>query len=156
MISISRATRSDVPAIAGMAVSLHGATRSYLPSGRFRAVPNLGLKCRNHYRKAMQQKDAAVFKAVEGGNAVGFLECRLAPKSPFRPQRYVELQALFVKPEFRKEGAGSMLFGAMFAWAKRKKARETELSCWSENAPAMNFYESQGFKEYRKVMKRFL
>ncbi|MBI5036476.1 GNAT family N-acetyltransferase [Candidatus Micrarchaeota archaeon] len=156
-ISVLKAVRSDVPVLAGLAFSLNKMTSCFLPSAPVKLVPNAKKKFRDHYRKVLASKNTVVLKAVDCGKVVGFLECRLYKNpSVFRQGIHIEVKALFVLPEYRKHGIGSELFAEIFKWAKMKRAREIELSCWSSNAPAMKFYQTRGFAEYRKVMKKFL
>jgi GNAT superfamily N-acetyltransferase len=59
-----------------------------------------------------------------------------------RPGIYVE--DLFVKPEFRKKGIGTLLMGFLARLAEERGCARLEWACLDWNAPSIKFYESLG------------
>lgn len=57
--------------------------------------------------------------------------------------RTVRLHDLFVLPDHRRAGLGTLLFGAMRGWAEQRGARYLE---WQASQSALPFYERLGYQ----------
>ena len=58
---------------------------------------------------------------------------------------FAYLVTLDVHPEWRRSGVGQRLMGAAEALAESRSAGRFELHVWTENLPAIRFYEAAGF-----------
>jgi GNAT superfamily N-acetyltransferase len=58
----------------------------------------------------------------------------------------VNVNQMWVAPEFRGRGLGRMLLRAALEWARGRKANRVHLSVACGNSPAMQLYVSEGFK----------
>jgi GNAT superfamily N-acetyltransferase len=89
-----------------------------------------------------------VAEAAEGkllGAAV--LIVRSIPASAVRePRRFVELDQLIVQHRARRLGVGRSLMRASKAWANGRDVPNLEVSVWSFNAEATEFYRKVGFQ----------
>lgn len=56
----------------------------------------------------------------------------------------VYLEDLYVLPEYRKDGVGSMLFDAIVDVAKERKVKRLDWQVLDWNEPAINFYKKKG------------
>lgn len=54
------------------------------------------------------------------------------------------LEDLYILPEYRRSGAGSMLFDEVIQEAKRRKVRRMDWQILDWNEPAIEFYKKKG------------
>jgi GNAT superfamily N-acetyltransferase len=80
--------------------------------------------------------------AFQEGKAAGIVTWFWTYKS-FRAARYLFVEDLYVKPEFRGQGLGRQLLAYLAALARRENGfLEWQVLDW--NAPAVEFYKSLG------------
>ncbi|WP_461212892.1 GNAT family N-acetyltransferase [Lacticaseibacillus sp. GG6-2] len=81
------------------------------------------------------------------GQAVGYLKLNVdAALTPdVQAGNALELERIYILPEFKHHGFGSQLF--TFAWNYAKQAHKTTiaLGVWEHNEPAKAFYATRGF-----------
>lgn len=58
-----------------------------------------------------------------------------------------------VSPDYRRRGVATAMVEYMRADAKEKDFTKIELDMWKFNESALEFYESVGFKTYRRYME---
>ena len=71
------------------------------------------------------------------GIAAGFLDDHDAARA--------HLVSMWVAPGYRRTGTGSLLVGAIQAWARTRGVHELRLMVTNSNQGAIAFYERQGF-----------
>lgn len=89
------------------------------------------------------------------GRIVGFAVVHhfYMPNSPFMKERdYLEIEEFCVDKSWRRSGVATELVNYIRGYAKERNIRRIELSVWEFNEPALLFYESVGFKTYRRYM----
>lgn len=96
----------------------------------------------------MKQEESVLLIAVEGdGNekrAGGFTQ--LYPSfSSISMQRLWILNDLFVTPELRGQGLGSMLLNSAKDYAMETNTKGLTLTTMTENVPAQRLYEAHGY-----------
>lgn len=96
----------------------------------------------------MKRKESVLLIAVEGdGNekrAGGFTQ--LYPSfSSISMQRLWILNDLFVTPELRGQGIGSMLLNSARDYAMETNTKGLTLTTMTENVPAQRLYEAHGY-----------
>jgi ribonuclease HI/ribosomal protein S18 acetylase RimI-like enzyme len=69
-----------------------------------------------------------------------------------KARRYVKVQDVAVKEEFRRSGAGSALMNGAEAWAKAKGIDVIELNVWEFNNGAFLFYQTMGYSTIGRGM----
>ena len=75
------------------------------------------------------------------------------PDSPFMKERdYLDIEEFCVDEPWRNKGVGKELMNYIRIYASERNIHRIELSVWSFNASALRFYESIGFKTYRRYM----
>jgi ribosomal-protein-alanine N-acetyltransferase len=77
--------------------------------------------------------------AREGFELAGFLVAR-------RILQDLEILNIAVRPEARRQGAGSALLREVLEWGKTFKAEKAFLEVRASNQPALNFYTRFGFE----------
>lgn len=76
------------------------------------------------------------------------------PASVFRNAlRYCDIDELCVDERFRRQGIGRAMFEFIKARAADRGFPRIELSMWEFNEGALRFYESLGFRTYRRYME---
>ncbi|KRL87119.1 GNAT family N-acetyltransferase [Ligilactobacillus apodemi] len=62
-------------------------------------------------------------------------------------QNALEIERIYLKKEFKRQGLGKMLFEKALALAAEKSCTKIWLGVWEKNYPALAFYEKMGFKQ---------
>lgn len=103
-----------------------------------------------------RQENAEVFVAEKDRHIVGFacVEYVDRPASPYRMAlKYCDVNEFGVDEEHRRQGIGTALFAFIRARAAEKGFSRIELNMWEFNEGALRFYESLGFRTYRRYME---
>lgn len=88
---------------------------------------------------------------------VGFLHAFKAqtPDNPlFIPQKFAYLSALYIQPDFRKQGFGKALVEQALIWQKNNELAYFELNVLNSNPTAQAFYQSVGFTPTYQTLRR--
>lgn len=76
------------------------------------------------------------------------------PETPFMYERdYLDVDEFCVDERSRRKGVATEMIGFIRELAKREGFSRLELNMWEFNQSALAFYESVGFKTYRRYMK---
>lgn len=109
-----------------------------------------------HLNILFMQENAEVLVAESSGELLGFacIEFVDRPGSPYRmPVRYCHVIEFGVDERHRRQGIGRALFGAIRERAENRGFSRIELDMWEFNEGALRFYESLGFRTYRRYME---
>jgi len=63
----------------------------------------------------------------------------------------VLMEDLYVRPEYRKRGIGTMLVEKAVQWGKEHGAVRIQLAADSRNTPALDFYSKTGFSKSNMI-----
>jgi diamine N-acetyltransferase len=145
MVVIRSATEADIPAVQQLSKALFEDSTS--ASDKFSdhswSTSDAGYKA---FKDSITNPDEAVWLAVDGDRAVGFL-CAGPPEPvEWRPIKRVELLTLYVVPEYRSHGVGHQLCQQFLAWAREQKVTTAMVSAYADNERGIAFYKSLGFK----------
>jgi ribosomal protein S18 acetylase RimI-like enzyme len=84
--------------------------------------------------------------AVDGQRCAGMLKIREGDlPDVLRGQSVVEVQQLYVSPDFQRRGVGGLLLDAAVAETRERRMGGIWLSVWSDADWAVNFYTRYGF-----------
>ena len=142
-LSLRVANANDTPLIASMhARSWVSAYRGLLPDNYL----DHGLSDERlaHWEARMKEIEAgagSVFIAEHGGEPVGFV-CVVEPDA----SGSVLVDNLHALPGHRGLGTGTVMLAEAAKWARTRGARQLHLSVLEQNAAAIAFYESRGWK----------
>ncbi|WP_202318441.1 GNAT family N-acetyltransferase [Archaeoglobus neptunius] len=101
-----------------------------------------------NYFKWLFSRDRDGFMVAEvDGEVVGFVACDTNWISVFERQKVGEIHELFILPEWRCRGIGSVLLGRAIEYSKSRGRRIAELWAGRTNYRARRFYSSHGFRE---------
>lgn len=93
--------------------------------------------------------------AEENSIVIGYIA--LAKKTfGHRKSKYVEVENIGVRPEFRASGTGTLLMNAAADWAKEQGAKKLYVQAFSGNEKAINFYKKNDFVEIGVEMEKEL
>jgi ribosomal protein S18 acetylase RimI-like enzyme len=103
--------------------------------------------------------DADVIVADLSGELCGFVvvERMTSPETPIQGHRArAGVPLLAVRSDARRMGVGRRLMEAVSRWAQERDLSVVALTVWEFNQPALEFYESLGFRAVSRVMERDL
>lgn len=60
----------------------------------------------------------------------------------------LEIERIYIKPEFKRQGLGKQLYQKALAVAQEKHKSTIWLGVWENNQPALKFYQRLGFKQF--------
>ena len=92
-------------------------------------------------RPAEPGKDVYILE--DGGAAAGFFVIS-APETPLYKDFPVCLNALYLIPEYHRQGIGRRMMGFAADWCRARGFDRFFLSCSLHNRPARAFYEAMG------------
>jgi diamine N-acetyltransferase len=112
-------------------------------------------RAKEYVTETINDSNRALFVAEIDSKVVGFAECYIQKSSSFpviRNRKWVQLDNISVKEEYRNYHIGSLLLKEVFHWAKCKEIYRVELKVYSFNKNAIEFYSGKGFEELNKTM----
>ena len=87
------------------------------------------------------------------GLAIAYIE-RAQEMALFMKREWLLISIIVVDKEHRKKGIGKNILEKLYKWGKTNGIDEVELTVFSFNEAAINFYEKNGFKDVKKKMYR--
>ena len=103
-------------------------------------------------RRMIGEPNNLLLVAESRGEVVGFIHAHNHEPVYAPPMKSVV--ALAIKPEYRNQGLGHMLVGAVENWARESGAAGVRVNSNENMAEALHFYKSMGF-EYIKTQYNF-
>jgi ribosomal protein S18 acetylase RimI-like enzyme len=107
----------------------------------------------------LDDPNAGLLVAEADGVVIGVLLATIEQSratSTLAARRYLHVQSLAVRAEWRRIGAGRALLDAAHAWAKSAGVTDVELHVWEFNQAALAFYETLGYATLERRMGRSL
>ena len=78
------------------------------------------------------------------------------PESPYnKERRYFHIEEFGVDEMHRRKGIATAMMDFIKKDAKNRGFKRIELDMWEFNDDALAFYESAGFKTYRRYMENY-
>ncbi|MEM1601748.1 MAG: GNAT family N-acetyltransferase [Candidatus Bathyarchaeia archaeon] len=99
------------------------------------------------YFKWLLKRDPDGFLIVELNEPVAFMACDANWFSPFEMKFVGEIHEIFVHPNYRGQGIGSMLIKRAINYAKEREREIMGLWVGVRNTLAREFYKKRGFIE---------
>ena len=96
--------------------------------------------------KAQQSKEKLSIACLWVGNAI----------DQTNGDRYAHIFLLYVSPEHRTQGIGSVLMHQAQNWAKARGNRQIGLQVFPNNQPALNLYKNLGYQTHSLLMLKSL
>ena len=118
--------------------------------------PGFGSELRDYIRAIWEDPNKQIAVAEAGGKVRGFavLNHIVRPENPFMYERdYLDVDEFGVDESCRRQGIAGAMIRFIRDYAKEKGFRRLELNMWEFNRGALAFYETAGFKTFRRYME---
>lgn len=100
-----------------------------------------------YYKELASGKWGHCLIAFWGEKAVGYVALAVKDFYGYRKSKYIEVENIGVRPEYRSRGIGKELINEAIKWAKEQNASKLYVSAYWGNKKAINFYKKNGFYE---------
>lgn len=88
------------------------------------------------------------------GSFLGFGEASIKNITiPYQEKKIVHIHAIYIKPEYRKQGIGKRLIEEIMKWGRENHCSEIELGVLFNNS-AQSLYQNLGFQITKLEMRR--
>ena len=111
---------------------------------------------RDYVRVIFDDPNKTILVAELDGAVCGFavLNHIVRPENPFMYERdFLDVDELCVDGAFRRRGVAAALIGRIRDYAREQGISRVELNMWEFNREALAFYETAGFRTYRRYME---
>ena len=121
--------------------------------------PKWELFSKDYFKELINDKESLFLLAKDWTNVVGYTISSKEKSSDnpiLKPRKRIDISDLSVKQEYKKNGIGTLFMEQIEIWAKKNRISEVELSVWSFNEWAIQFYEKKWYKTFRQKMRKSL
>jgi shikimate dehydrogenase len=146
MLSIRRATETDVDALVPLKASVHALHVERRPD--FFKAMNLD-EVTAWVRERFEEQTTHVWMAEDDGNPIGYMLAtrRKREETPFSIARqWCEIEEVAIDESWRKRGIARALLERVVAHAHESGLDTVELSTWAFNEPAQAAFARMGFE----------
>ena len=151
--AIARATYDDCDDLVRMFEHLHDFNASL--NEQFKLADNWEPVLRHSLEMMHGEDRTAIWIARVDGRSAGFLMIEQHLDSPiFARQRWAEITAIYVGPDFRGTSVSHNLIGHAYEWAAERGLDDIRLYVTANNDRARAFYEAEGFTHIQEIWSR--
>ena len=121
--------------------------------------PGFGEEIRNYIYEIWNDPEKYIAVAEKDGYVCGFavLAHINRPENPYMKERdFLDIDEFCVDEAFRRQGIASEIIAFVRDFARRKGFHRIELNMWEFNQEALAFYETAGFRTFRRYMEMFV
>jgi len=108
---------------------------------------------RESFRALVEDSDRVGLLAYADDALAGGLMGSLPPLTPFTLVREARLTSLWVDPDQRSSGVGSLLVAEFRAWVREKGAPYAVVTAFAANPRALAFYQREGFVPHTVTLR---
>jgi len=108
---------------------------------------------RASFEALAEDPDRVGLLAYVGDELAGGLMGSLPPLTPFTLVREARLNSLWVDPDHRSSGVGSLLVDGFRAWVREKGAPYAVVTAFAANPRAQAFYAREGFLPHTVTLR---
>lgn len=111
------------------------------------------------FKEILEQNTTKAFVAYAGKEVTGYMLLFLkeVPENPFQYlQRFILIDQIGVKSEFRNNGIGELLLGKVYEITKEQHFKMIRLNHWTMNNDARSFFSKHGFSYFNEQMWKLL
>lgn len=110
---------------------------------------------KNYYEQFFEKKDSCIIVAKdESNNILGYGFGFIMDYGDVYDNKIAQLDAVYIKPEYRKRGIARQIIQYFTEWSKRNKVSYIELKVCNNNKKAIELYEKEGFLTDKKILKK--
>ena len=106
---------------------------------------NENYKVEEFYEKLINNNDKTIFVARDNDIVLGYVYGFIQDNGSLYNNKVAQLDALFVKEQYRGNGIARSLMKEFINWAEEKRVASIELSVCKDNTNAISLYENEGF-----------
>ena len=106
---------------------------------------NESYKVQEFYEKLIDSDNKIILVARDNDIILGYVYGFIQDNGNLFNNKIAQLDALFVKEQYRGNGIARSLMKDFINWAEEKGAAYIELSVCKDNTNAINLYENEGF-----------
>lgn len=106
---------------------------------------NENYKVEEFYEKLINNNDKTIFVARDNDIVLGYVYGFIQDNGSLYNNKVAQLDALFVKEQYRGNGIARSLTKEFINWAEEKGVASIELSVCKDNTNAISLYENEGF-----------
>jgi diamine N-acetyltransferase len=110
---------------------------------------------KEEFKKLIEKKQFVFLLVEDNQQAVGYawIEMKEYPESAFKKSyKVVYVHQISILSTQRKKGYATNLMNYIYNLAREQGIDRVELDYWLDNKTAKDFYDKQGFVEYREVV----
>ncbi|MBU1046857.1 GNAT family N-acetyltransferase [Patescibacteria group bacterium] len=114
---------------------------------------------KNDFEKMIKDQNCNFLIAKEDEKVLGYIiayKKEISETSILKPRKYIFINDLAVKDNYKRQGVGSLLMEKIEEWAREIKINEIELNVWFFNKEAFSFYEERGYKVFTQEMRKVI
>jgi len=108
---------------------------------------------RESFEALVEDPDRIGLLAYAGDALAGGLMGSLPPLTPFTLVREARLNSLWVDPDHRSSGVGSLLVEEFRAWVREMGASSAVVTAFAANPRAQAFYQREGFAPHAVTLR---
>ncbi len=106
---------------------------------------NENYKVKNFYEQYIENENMCILVAKGNETILGYVYGFVQDNGSLYNNKVAQLDALFVKEQYRGNGIAKSLMKEFINWAEEKGVAYIELSVCKDNSDAINLYENEGF-----------
>ena len=150
-IFIKEAIKDDIKEINNLLTDLIQDERQYDKN------INKNYTVKNYYEQFFEKKDSCMIVAKdENSNILGYGFGFIMDCGDVYDNKVAQLDAVYIKPEYRKKGIARQIIQYFTEWSKNNKVSYIELKVFNNNNKAIKLYEKEGFLADKKILKKKL
>jgi ribosomal protein S18 acetylase RimI-like enzyme len=151
---ISRAKLTDLPKLQELSSALLEFEHPLDPHG----LPNWSFSehGKKYLTKRIRGRNGVCFVAKVNGEIVGYTTGGVLKIQNWRPFRRAEMENLFIREEYRRQGLGPLLINEFLKWCAARKVERVIVYTLAKNDRAVKFYEANEFEKYVTILERTL
>lgn len=117
---------------------------------------NENYRVQNFYGQFVDNPNVCMLVAKNNGIIVGYVYGFIQDNGNLFYKSVVQVDAIFVKREYRGNGIARNLMKELIKWAQKNGGSYVELSVCKNNIDAMNLYQNEGFEIDKLILKKKL
>lgn len=150
-IFIKEAIKDDIKEINNLLTDLIQDERQYDKN------INKNYAVKNYYEQFFGKKDSCIIVAKNENNAIlGYGFGFIMDYGNVYDNKVAQLDAVYIKPEYRKKGIARQIIQYFTEWSKNNKVSYIKLKVCNNNNKAVKLYEKEGFSIDKKILKKKL
>lgn len=150
-IYIKEAVKDDIKEINNLLTDLIQDERQYDEN------INKNYTVEDYYEQFWEKEDSCIIVAKdENNNILGYGFGFIMNYGNVYDNKVSQLDAVYIKPEYRKKGIARQIIQYFTEWSKRNEVSYIELKVCNNNSKAIELYEKEGFLTDKRILKKKL